>query len=625
MGNNAIDGGCMAAYRGWLEGDAFDEATKQELRAIEGDEREIEDRFYRELAFGTAGLRGILGAGTNRMNIYTVGKVTQGLCDALRAGAVEGIEGDSVGGTGSVGGASGLEGKKSLEGAGGTGGAPSYAERGVVIAYDPRRRSREFAHECACIIAANGIKAYVFDGIRPTPELSFALLRLGCAAGIMVTASHNPSAYNGYKVYGPNGAQMSVADAGRVAAFASAVPGYGAIRRMPEEDAAKAGLVETVGANIDDEYVRRVRGLGLRLGDPRVAEAAANIKIVYTPLHGAAEMLVRRTLTENGFRNLFVVPEQERPDPDFPTVESPNPENRAAFDIAIAHAQREGANVIIGTDPDGDRIGVVFRDLMGEYVALTGNQIGCLLLEYVLGSLKSTGRLHPGSFAITTIVSSKLAMKIAAHYGVELHEVYTGFKYICGLSEKLERQGGRFTFGFEESNGYLAGTFVRDKDGVIATMLVAEMAAWLHSQGRTLAEALDALYGTYGYMADDVVSYTLEGKAGLDAIASTMGWLRSGRPAAFGEFRVASWRDYVTLESFDASTGKSGAIDMPETSDVLAYTMTDGSGFLIRPSGTEPKIKLYYGASAPTRAEAEALMRRFQGDVSRVVKGHLGI
>jgi phosphoglucomutase len=578
----------MDMYCQWLEGDVFDRRTKEELRAIAGDSREIEDRFYKELSFGTAGLRGILGAGTNRMNVYTVGKVTQGLCDSLIAAD------------------------------------PAAKGRGIVIACDPRFMSKEFSLECALIIAANGIKAYLFEDIRPTPVLSFAVRHLKCAAGVMITASHNPSAYNGYKAYGADGAQMSVADSDRVVAYTAKLGGYGDIRRIGRGEAERAGLLEIVGREVDDAYVALVHTLSLRIGE--LGEAAGEMKIIYTPLHGTGNKLVRRVLAENGYGNVLVVKEQELPDPNFSTVESPNPENRGAFDLAIRLAEKEDVDIIIGTDPDCDRLGVVFRDHGGGYAVLTGNQIGCLLMEYILGALSEKGKLGADSFVVKTIVTSKLANLIAGRYGVEIHEVFTGFKYICGLVKELDEFGGRrFVYGFEESNGYLAGTFVRDKDAVIASMLVAEMAAWNRSRGRTLADAMEDIYGKYGHTIDDVVSYALEGKEGLDRIAGAMGALRAERPSSFGAFPVKTCRDYLTREVLDGGRTPAGGMGMPETSNVLHYIMGDGSCFLVRPSGTEPKLKVYFGVTDRTREGAEELLRRFEGDVTSAVRERLGI
>ena len=606
----------LETYRQWLTDEAFDEATRAELRAIGDDEKEIEDRFYKELEFGTAGLRGILGAGTNRMNVYTVGRVTQGLCDMLLDGAGAGGRASNAAEGG--GGAEGAD-KKS-------GGAADVKlpELGVAIAYDPRYKSVDFAEECARIIAANGIHAYLFDDIRPTPELSFAVRNLGCAAGIMITASHNPSQYNGYKAYGADGAQMSTDDSDRLARCAGRV-GYSEIKRAEVADAVASGLLTIIGAAIDDAYVEKVRSLSLRLSE--INDVLPRFKIIYTPLHGTGNILVRRVLRENGFKNVIVVPEQELPDPEFSSVKSPNPEYRGAFELAIDLAGRENVDIIIGSDPDCDRIGVVFRNGIGEYEVLTGNQIGCLLMEYLLSARSDAGTLNKGAaFVIKSIVTTKLANLIAARHGVKIREVYTGFKYICKVVNDEDEFGdGEFVFGFEESNGYLAGNFVRDKDGVIASMLVAEMAAWYNAQGRTLADALSDIYERYGYTADDVVSYTLEGIEGLRRIASAMDALRCERPSAFGEFKVAITRDYLTDEILEIGRGSVGALGMSEASNVLAYQMEDGSVFQIRPSGTEPKIKIYYGVTYATRDGAAGRMDKLKKAVSSCITGLLGI
>jgi len=599
-------------YNSWLTDEAFDEETRAELRAIKGNEAEIEDRFFRELEFGTAGMRGILGAGTNRMNLYTVGKVTQSLCEMLLDAAGK-DDGRTTGGDMDEGRTSAGDGKEGRTSAGG--------KPGVAIAYDPRYGSADFAEECARIVTANGIHAYLFDDIRPTPVLSFAVRHLGCAAGIMITASHNPSQYNGYKVYGADGAQMSAEDSERLAYYASRNKGYSSIKRLNISEAYKAGLLTIIGTRVDDVYVEKVKSLSLRLGQ-LPAETLADFKIVYTPLHGTGNVLVRRVLEENGFKNVIVVPEQELPDPEFSTVKSPNPENRNAFDLAIELAKRENVDIIIGTDPDCDRIGVVFRNFDGGYEVLTGNQIGCLLLDYILSARESAGTLDKErAFTIKSIVTTKLANMIAAHYGVAMREVYTGFKYICKTVKDEDEFGdGEFIFGFEESNGYLAGTFVRDKDGVIASMLVAEMAAWYLTQGMTLAGAMKDIYARYGYAADDVVSYTLEGKEGVIKIDNAMKRLREERPSAFGRFAVDTCKDYQTFEIFKEGVGVTGRLSMPEKSNVLAYQVADGSVFQVRPSGTEPKIKIYFGVTDSTREGAQKLLSDLMGDVESVIK-----
>ena len=575
----------MEVYRQWLAEDVFDAETKEELRAIAENPKEIEERFYKELEFGTAGLRGILGAGTNRMNRYTVGKVTQGLCDFLLANE------------------------------------PEAGVKGIAIAFDPRHRSLEFAQECALIIAANGIKVYLFDDIRPTPELSFTIRHLGCVSGIVITASHNPSIYNGYKVYGKDGAQMAVVDSDRVVEYTAKLSGYDAIKRIPREEAERSGLLVAISADIDEKYLEKVHGLSLRLHE--IPDAIRDIRIVYTPLHGAGYLMVPQVLRENGFENVLVVPEQSVPDPDFSTVVSPNPENRSAFDLAIELAKKEDVDIIIGTDPDCDRLGVVFRDFSGEYVVLSGNQIGCLLMEYILGAGRDTGTAQTNDFVVKSIVTTKLADQIAQHYGVAIYETFTGFKNICEKVKELDEFGDQhFVYGFEESNGYVAGSFVRDKDAVIASMLTAEMAAWYKSKGQTLADAWKHIEETYGYTIDEVISYTLEGIEGLTRIAEAMKTLRSERPDAFGSFTVQTLHDYETQEIFEAGRGVIGSTQM-DKSNVLSYTMTDGSRYVIRPSGTEPKIKLYFCISAPTKPEAESLLARFREEVTGIIEAHL--
>ncbi|MCL2146857.1 MAG: phospho-sugar mutase [Synergistaceae bacterium] len=579
----------MDEYRRWISDEVFDADTKAELLGIEGNTREIEDRFYKELEFGTAGLRGVVGAGANRMNDYTVGKVTQGLCDFIASEAGDGAKG-----------------------------------RGVVIAYDPRRKSREFAEGCGAIIAANGIKAYLFDDIRPTPLLSFALRRLNCVAGIVITASHNPKEYNGFKVYGEDGAQMSVNNSNKVVEYTNRLQGYGDIKRIPFEEARKLGLLQFIGKEIDDEYIKNVRSLSLRNDEIRASGILKDFKVIYTPLHGTGNILVRRILSELGFENVLVVPEQEAPDPDFSTVESPNPENSSAFNMAIELAKKENVDIIIGTDPDCDRIGVVFKDYSGEYITLNGNQIGCLLMDYILSSLTETEKLPSKPFVVKSIVTSRLADAIANYYGVEIFEVFTGFKYICGLVKELDELGDRnFVYGFEESHGYVAGTFVRDKDGVIASMLVAEMAAFYMTKGMTFADVLKRVYEKYGHTLDVVLSYTLKGKEGQDKIAQTMKTLRAKTPAEFGGAKVRICKDYLTGIVVDIIDNKSEKTDLVEKSNVLSFEMEDGSWYVIRPSGTEPKIKLYFGVSGKGREEAEDAMTRFRGSVTSVIEGML--
>ena len=578
----------MDIYRKWVYGEEIDEETKTELYGIVDDIHEIEDRFYKDLEFGTAGLRGILGAGTNRMNKYTIGIVTQGLCDFVLS-EVDGAK-----------------------------------DKGIVIAYDPRYMSREFSEECAVIIAANGISAYLFDDIRPTPLLSFSLRYLGCAAGIVITASHNTSEYNGYKVYGDDGAQMNVSNANKVVEYTKKLTGYGDIRRISKDEAIRSGLLKVIGKELDDEYIRKIHTLSLR-GD-EIRSSLKDFRMIYTPLHGTGNIPVRRILSEMGYTNVIVVPEQEKPDPRFPTVESPNPEYRSAFDLAIELAKKEDVDIIIGTDPDCDRIGVVYKDNHGEYLSLTGNQIGCLLMDYILSSLVETNKLPERPFVVKSIVSSKMADIIAKNYGVEIYGVFTGFKNVCKLVRELDEFGNKhFIYGFEEANGYVAGTFVRDKDGVIASLLVAEMAAYYRTKGMSIADVIDMVNARYGHTLDEVVSYTLTGKEGLEKISETMVRLRDGRPLAFGVMKINVTKDYQTDEIIDLKDGTCTKINSEEKSNVLFYEMEDGSSCIIRPSGTEPKIKLYFSVTGPGAIEAQSMMASFKACVTEVIEDMLGV
>ena len=675
MGNTFVD-----AYERWISGDDIDEETKSELLEIKDDLREIEDRFYMDLEFGTAGLRGIVGAGTNRMNKYTVGLVTQGLCDFVLC---ENANANAIGNADT-------DAKANASTNANANGNADVKTKGIVIARDPRYMSKEFSEESAMIIAANGIAVYLFDDIRPTPLLSFAVRRLGCAAGIVITASHNTSEYNGFKVYGDDGAQMGVGDAGKVAEYAKRVGGYGNIKRISMDEALDSGLLKIVGKDIDDDYIKNIRALSIR-GD-EIRSSLKNFRMIYTPLHGTGNLLVRRILSEMGFENVIVVPEQEMPNPAFPTVKSPNPESREAFDIAIELAKKENVDIIIGTDPDCDRIGVVFKDYDGGYAALTGNQIGYLLLEYVLSSLVETNTLPKKPFVVKSIVSSRMADIIAERYGVKLYEAYTGFKNICGLVKKLDEYGDeRFVYGFEESNGYVAGTFVRDKDAVIAAMLIAEMTAYYRVKGMTLADALKSVNDRYGYTLDEVVSYTLKGKEGLEKITNTMVRLRTERPSAFGDMKVSVTKDYLTNELIDfevggkvvdkdiikgndkvdvtdkvgakdngndkvdvtdkveakdngngkvedndkveaknkvkveAGGGKRSSLNLEETANMLSYSMEDGSWYIIRPSGTEPKIKLYFGVTGSGTDDARNKMTHFKSVVLETIDEMLSI
>jgi phosphoglucomutase len=566
-------------YNSWLENPYYDEDTKKELLDIRGNGKEIEDRFYRDLEFGTGGLRGIIGAGTNRINRYTIRRASQGLSNYIKK----------------LGAAS-----------------PSIA-----IAYDSRRCSDEFAKESACVFAVNGIKSYIFESLRPTPELSFAVRHLNCDAGIVITASHNPKEYNGYKVYGKDGGQMPPDASNAVLKEVNLISDLTAIQVMDYEKAKAEGLIQLVGTEIDNAYIESLKSL-------KVTEIDQNIKdkcgIVYTPLHGSGNIPVRRILKEAGFNSVYVVPEQEMPDPDFPTVKYPNPEDRDVFDLAISIAQKKDIELIIGTDPDCDRVGVVIRNRRGEYAPLTGNQIGCLLLEYILSNLKQRNAMPPKGFVVKTIVTTDLAKKIADAYSVNIVEVLTGFKFIGEQILIRDELGDeKFIFGFEESYGYLAGTFVRDKDAVVASMLIAEMFAWYKSRGMTLYDGLVELFEKYGYEKEALDSFTLKGKEGIEKIKRAMKLLRDQKCSNFGSVEIKAIRDYEKGIRVEIKNKNERPLGLP-SADVLYYETVNGHWFCIRPSGTEPKIKIYYGVSGKSdRSSAESL-KNLKTQVLSIIK-----
>jgi len=567
-------------YRFWIENSYFDEETRTELLAIEGNEKEIEDRFYRELEFGTGGMRGVIGAGTNRMNKYTVRKAAQGFATYIK--------------------------KQGL------------ASKGVAIAYDSRRFSSEFALETALVMAGNGIKAYLFDELRPTPELSFAVRHLDCAGGVVITASHNPKEYNGFKAYGSDGCQLPPKESDMVIEEVNAVTDITTIQPMDYDEAVKKGLLVVIGKEIDDAYNEALKKVCV---NPELSlKYGKDARIIYTPLHGTGNKPVRRILKDIGFENVEVVKEQELPDPNFSTVKYPNPEEKAAFEIAINMAKKEGVDLIIGTDPDADRVGVVVKDSSGEYITLTGNQTGCLLLEYILSQKKEKGELPSNAFVVKTIVSSALARKITDYYGVELIDVLTGFKFIGEQIRLLDDTGKKkFLFGFEESYGYLAGTHARDKDAVVASMLIAEVYAWYKSRGMNLYEGLLELFNKYGYVREGIDSFTLKGKEGIEKISNAMATLRENNPKEFGNSKVREVFDYEKQVCVDLETGATRALDLPK-SNVLYYRMTNGNWFCVRPSGTEPKIKIYYGVSSDSLEGAQKGLDSFREDVLGVVK-----
>ena len=554
-------------YESWLNNPYFDEDTRKELQSIAGDEKEIEERFYMDLEFGTAGLRGVIGAGTNRMNIYTVRKATQGLANYIcNVGA---------------------------------------QKKGVAIAYDSRRMSPEFADEAALCLAANGIKAYVFESLRPTPELSYAVRKLGCTAGINITASHNPPEYNGYKVYWEDGAQITPPHDTGIMDEVKKVTDYATVKTMTLEAAKEAGLYQVIGADIDDPYIAELKKLVLH--QDCIDAVGADMKIVYTPLHGTGNIPVRRVLKELGFKNVYVVPEQELPDGNFPTVSYPNPEAAEAFELGLALGKKVDADLILATDPDADRLGVYVKDSKtGEYHSLTGNMSGCLIGDYVIGQRKAiNGSLPKDGAFIRSIVSTNMADAIAKHYGIALIEVLTGFKFIGQKILEFEQTGkGTYLFGMEESYGCLTGTYARDKDAIVASMTLCEAAAYYKTKNMTLWDAMLAMYEKYGYYKDDVTSITLKGIEGLAKIQEIMNTLRDNAPAEIGGYKVTAVRDYKKDTITDTATGAVKPTGLP-SSNVLYYEMTDGAWVCVRPSGTEPKVKFYLGVKGTSLEDAE--------------------
>ena len=553
-------------YNQWLENPYFDEATKEELKAIKDDENEIKERFYMDLEFGTAGLRGIIGAGTNRMNIYVVRRATQGLANYIAK-----VD------------------KKS---------------QGVAIAYDSRHMSPEFAQEAALCLAANGIKAYIFETLRPTPELSFAVRHLGCVAGINVTASHNPPEYNGYKVYWEDGAQITPPHDSGIMGEVKAISDWNTVKTMDKEEAVKAGLFEVIGQAVDDAYMVELKKQIIHM-DAIEAEGR-NLKIVYTPLHGTGNIPARRILKELGFENVYVVPEQELPDGDFPTVSYPNPEAAEAFELGLKLAREVDADIVLATDPDADRLGVRVKDRNGEYHDLTGNMSGCLLANYELSQRKAVnGSLPEDGALVKTIVTTNLADAIAKGYGVNLIEVLTGFKYIGQQILGFENSGkGTYLFGFEESYGCLIGTYARDKDAIVATMALCEAAAYYKTQGKTLWDAMIDMYEEFGYYKDAIQAVTMKGIEGLQKIQEIMTTLRQNPPAEFAGHKVTAVRDYKLDEITDLATGEKKPTGLPN-SNVLYYELTDDAWVCVRPSGTEPKVKFYYGVKGTSLADAD--------------------
>ncbi len=571
-----------ANYQRWLASDKLDENTKAELLSISDDENEIKERFHKDLEFGTGGLRGVIGAGSNRMNIYTVRRATQGLCDDIKNSGKDAIE------------------------------------AGVVIAYDSRHKSYDFALESAKVIAANGIKAYLFDELRPTPELSFAVRHLGCSRGIVITASHNPKQYNGYKAYGEDGGQLPPKSTDYVISIINSTDIFDDVKVISEEEAKAKGLLEIIGKEIDDIYLENVKKQSVN--SETIKKLGDDFSVIYSPFHGTGNKPVRKILDMIGVKNVRVVKEQELPDPDFSTVKSPNPEEKAGFSYAIEMAKKESADLIFATDPDADRIGVIVTDSEGEFFTLTGNQVGVLLSEFILRNKKINGTLNDKGAIIKTIVTTSMVYPIAKDYGVHVHDVLTGFKYIGELIKDFEDNDfyNEFLLGFEESYGYLSGTYARDKDAVVAAMLIAEMAADYKLKGMTLYDGLCSLYEKYGYYLESAKSFTFEGIEGADKIKSIMNKFRENPPKEFAGMKVEKMWDVKNSCITNVNTGEVSKLNLP-SSDVFRYDLENDSWFAVRPSGTEPKIKFYFGVCDNSYAKAESKIDECIAEISKIL------
>lgn len=568
-------------YNDWLESNIVDEKMKDELRAIK-DEKEIEDRFYKDLEFGTGGLRGVIGAGSNRMNIYTVSKATQGFANYLNT---------------------------------------RFENPSVAIAYDSRNMSKEFSKAAALTLCANNINVYLYEGLRPTPMLSFAVRHLNCTGGIVVTASHNPKEYNGYKVYDEFGGQVTDEKANIIISEVNKIDSFDKINTMDEEEALAKGLLKYIGEEVDKAYIDSVKGLTIR--KELVKENASDLKVIYTPIHGSGNMPVRRILNELGYTGVSVVKEQEMPDGNFPTASYPNPEEPAVFKLALEMAKTENPDVIFATDPDADRIGVVVKDSEGEYRVLTGNQTGLLLTQYILDALKEEGRLPEDGVIIKTIVTTDGAKKIAEAYNVELMEVLTGFKYIGEKIQGFEvNKDKTYIFGFEESYGYLAGDFVRDKDAVIAAMLIAEMTLFYKEKGKSLYDGLVELYEKYGYFKETLVSFELKGKEGSEKISKCIDSLRNENLVEVNGVKVVTKYDYKLGTEENISSGDKKEIDLPK-SNVLKFVLENGAWFVIRPSGTEPKMKAYVAVKGNSLKNSEEKLESFKNEVVSLINSKL--
>ncbi|MCY9214906.1 phospho-sugar mutase [Bacillus haynesii] len=567
------------SYERWKNKENLDSELKSLLLKAEGNEKELEDCFYKKLEFGTAGMRGEIGPGPNRMNVYTVRKASSGLAAYI--------------------GANGEEAKK----------------RGVVIAYDSRHKSPEFAMEAAKTLAENGVQTYVFDELRPTPELSFAVRELNAFAGIVITASHNPPEYNGYKVYGEDGAQLPPADADKLIAFVNAIENELEIEAGDEAALTEKGLIKMIGEDINQAYLDKLTSISV---NPYLAKET-EVKVIFTPLHGTANKSVRRGLKALGYEHVTVVPEQELPDPDFSTVSSPNPEEHAAFEYAIRLGEEKGADILIGTDPDADRLGVAVKDQEGRYVVLTGNQTGALLLHYLLSQKQQKGTLPDNGVVLKTIVTSEMGRDIAASFGLDTIDTLTGFKFIGEKIKQFEASGEyAFQFGYEESYGYLIGDFARDKDAVQAALLAVEVCAFYKKQGKSLYDGLLELYKSFGFYREGLKSLTLKGKEGAEQIAAILSTFREQPPLSIAGKDVVSAEDYLTGKRTLLKENKTETIDLPK-SNVLKYFLEDGSWFCLRPSGTEPKVKFYFAVKGQTNKDSEALLNQLTDEVMKKI------
>lgn len=567
-------------YEQWLNDDYFDNDTKKELMDIKDNDKEIEERFYKDLEFGTGGLRGVIGAGTNRINIYTVSKATQGLADYILA-------------------------------------QKEYTkEKGVSIGYDSRFMSKEFAEITALVLNGNGIKTYLFDELRPTPMVSFAIRELGCIAGVVITASHNPPEYNGYKIYGEDGGQVPFPKDIEIIDYVNNIKDFKTIKKLDKEKAIKEGLFNIIGKEIDDKYDEKVLA---QLVNKEVVEKASDLKIVYTPIHGTGNKPVRRILQKAGFKNVNVVKEQEMPDCKFSTVDYPNPEDPNAFKLALKLADEIDADVIVGTDPDADRVGAIVKNNKGEYVILSGNMMGVLLTDYILSMRKEKGILSKKGAIISTVVSSNMTEKIAKAYNVDYFNVLTGFKFIGEKIKQFEQTGSNeYIFGFEESYGCLAGTYARDKDAVVATMLICELAAFYKNKGITLYEGLQEIYKKYGYFKENIKSITLKGIDGIKDMDKIMTSLRNDTPLNVNSNNVVEFRDYKSEEIKDLINNKISDTNLPK-SNVLYFSLEDKSWFCVRPSGTEPKIKIYFGVEEETENKADEKIKSLMDNIMDII------